>query len=61
MRFILHHEVMEKQTDDQVAIQMVIEGQARFPSLSVVSLDKGFHSPENQTELRKYLDEVILN
>ena len=60
LRFILHHEIMEKQTDDQVAVKMVTEGQARFPNLSIVSLDKGFHSPENQTELKKHLDKVIL-
>ena len=60
MRFILHHEVMEKQTDDQIAIQMVTEGQVRFPNLSIVSMDKGFHSPENQRELKNHLDQVIL-
>jgi len=60
MRFILHHEVMEKQTDDQIAVKMVTEGQARFPNLSVVSMDKGFHSPVNQIELQKHLDKVIL-
>lgn len=60
MRFILHHEVMEKQTDQHIAVKMVTEGKARFPTLSVVSMDKGFHSPENQTELPKHLDKVIL-
>jgi len=60
MRFILHHEVMEKQTDDQIAVKMVTEGQARFPNLAVVSMDKGFHSPKNQKELKCYLDNVIL-
>jgi len=60
MRFILHHEVMEKQTDNQIAVKMVTEAQARFPHLSVVSMDKGFHRPENQIELQKHLEKVIL-
>jgi len=60
MRFILHHEVISIQTDDQVAVKIVTEGQARFPTLSIVSLDKGFHSPEKKYELKKRLDKVIL-
>lgn len=60
MRFILHHEVMEKQTDEQIAIKMVTEGQARFPNLTVDRQDKGFHSPQNQKELKNHLDNVIL-
>jgi transposase, IS5 family len=59
-RFILHHHVMEKQTDNQVAVDFVREGQARFPNLRIVSMDKGFHSPDNQIELQKILDRVIL-
>ncbi|EDN70635.1 Transposase, IS4 [Beggiatoa sp. PS] len=59
-RFILHHYVQEKQTDDQIAVKMVTEGQARFPNLTVVSMDKGFHSTENQKELKHHLDNVIL-
>ncbi len=54
-RFILHHLVMEKQTDNQIAIDFVREGQDRFPRLRIVSMDKGFHSPENQVELKKCL------
>jgi IS5 family transposase len=59
-RFILHHEVMERETDEKIAVKMVVEGQARFPNLSIVSMDKGFHSPENQLELKQHLDKVIL-
>ncbi len=60
MRFILHHEVMQKQTDEHIAVRMVTEGQARFPCLRIVSMDKGFHSPLNQTELKQHLDKVVL-
>lgn len=59
-QFLLHHQVMEKQTDDQVAISMVSETMARFPDLATCSFDKGFHSPENQKELAEMLDVVAL-
>ena len=59
-QFLLHHQVMEKQTDDQVAISMVGETKARFPSLATCSFDKGFHSPKNQEELAELLDVVAL-
>jgi IS5 family transposase len=58
--FILHHRVMQQETDDKVAVPMVEETRARFPDLSVCSFDKGFHSPDNQRELRSHLDLVVL-
>ena len=59
-RFILHHQVMEKQTDDQVAVSMVKETQQRFADLGSCSFDKGFHSPANQQELQNHLKLVAL-
>ncbi len=59
-QFILHHEVMEKQTDNQVAILMIDETKKHFPDLSTCSFDKGFHSPENQKELSEKLDVAAL-
>jgi hypothetical protein len=58
--FILHHQVMEKTTDDRVAVAIVQETQARFCGLSSVSFDKGFHSRQNQAELKSLLDRVVL-
>ncbi|MCK4676045.1 MAG: ISNCY family transposase, partial [Gammaproteobacteria bacterium] len=58
--FILHHRVMQKETDDQIAVRMVTESQHRFPDLTVCSFDKGFHSPDNQKELKKHLKLVVL-
>ncbi|MCP4997678.1 MAG: ISNCY family transposase, partial [Hyphomicrobiales bacterium] len=58
--FILHHQVMEKTTDDRIAVSIVQETKARFPELSSVSFDKGFHSRQNQAELANILDLVIL-
>ena len=58
--FVLHHKVMEKQTDDKVAIPMVEETKQRFPDLSSCSFDKGFYTPSNKLELENLLDTVIL-
>ena len=58
--FILHHRVMEHQTDDQVAVSIIQETKERFPNLTRCSFDKGFHSPKNQEQLSKLLDQVIL-
>lgn len=58
--FILQHMVMQKQTDDQVAISMVEETLVKFPELNSCSFDKGFHSPTNQDKLRVRLNTVVL-
>jgi transposase, IS5 family len=59
-RFILRHKVMQKQTDDQVAVSMVTETQKRFAGLESCSFDKGFHSPANQQALQGHLKLVAL-
>jgi len=58
--FILHHRVMEKETDEQVAVTMVKEAKKRHEALRQCSFDKGFHSPANQEDLRSILDQVVL-
>jgi len=59
-QFILHHTVMEKETDDGVAVKMVVGAQKIFPNLKNCSFDKGFHSPANQEALSEVLDVVAL-
>lgn len=59
-QFILHHKVMEKETDDQVAVEMVRTAKTAYPNLTSCSFDKGFHSPTNQSELGKHLETVAL-
>ena len=59
-QFILHHQVMEQQTDDQVTLEMVVQAKRRFPSLNACSFDKGFHSTANQIALKEQLDLVAL-
>lgn len=57
---ILHHHVMEKQTDDKVAVSMVSAAQSKFPNLRGCSFDKGFYSPANKEVLRSKLDVLVL-
>jgi len=59
-RFILHHQVMAKTTDDQIAVALVEHTQTRFPGVKAMSFDKGFHSPSNRTELKQRLENLIL-
>ena len=59
-RFILHHQVMQNQTDDSVTLEMVAQAKKRFPKLNVCSFDKGFHSPANQLALKVQLEQVVL-
>ncbi len=58
--FILHHRVMERETDDQVAVPMIEQTQARYPKLRQCSFDKGFHTPANQAALSALLDQPVL-
>lgn len=58
--FILHHRVMEKETDDKIAVSIVKETQARYSNFASCSFDKGFYSPSNQTELSQLLDLTVL-
>lgn len=58
--FILHHLVMEKETDDKVAVPMVEETLRKYANLRSCSFDKGFWSPENQRRLRELLEFVVL-
>ena len=58
--FILHHRVMQKEMDDQIAVPIIKETKERFPQLISCTFDKGFHSPDNQKDLAMILDKVIL-
>jgi hypothetical protein len=59
-QFLLHHRVMEKETDDKIAVDMVSEAKKRFADLATCSFDKGFHSPSNQKALAELLDTAAL-
>jgi len=58
--YVLYHQVMEKQTDDKVALDMVRGAKTRFPRLGSCSFDKGFYTPANLVQLAQELALVIL-
>ncbi len=59
--FILHHQVMQDQTDDQVAVAMVKETKDNFSELSSCSFDKAFYTQWNRDELSSLLDFVVIS
>jgi IS5 family transposase len=58
--FILHHNVMQGETDEKIAVSIIEETQSRFSDFRSCSFDKGFHTPANQKELAIRLDQVTL-
>lgn len=58
--FIVHHRIMEQETDDKVAIPIIFAAKQKFDNIKSCSFDKGFYTPNNQKELSKMLDNVIL-
>ena len=58
--YLLHHRVMQGETDEMVAVPMVKETQTRFPTLKQCSFDKGFYTPANQEDLRALLEVSVL-
>jgi hypothetical protein len=58
--FIVHHQVMEEQTDKEIAVPIVKEAKKRFPNLTGCSFDKGFYTPNNVKELNSILDNLVL-
>ena len=59
-QFILHHKVMERQTDDQVAVPLIEETQQRFADLKTWRCAQGFPSPSKQVALATWLAPVAL-
>ncbi len=58
--FIIHHKIMTKQTDQDIAVPIAEELKALFPELAGCSFDKGFYSPDNVKELGTVLNQVVL-
>lgn len=57
---ILHHQVMEKETDDKVTVSIINAAQNKFTNLRGCSFDKGFYSPGNKKDLEGMLDILVL-
>lgn len=58
--FILHHTVMEKQIDADIAVSLIRETKSKFPEMFSCSFDKGYWRPENYDALTEYLSVVGL-
>ncbi len=58
--FILHHRVMEDESDVLIAVPIIKETKERFENFNSCTFDKGFHSPDNQKKLAEILGKVIL-
>ena len=58
--FVLHHEVMRKTGDSEIAVSFISTVKEMYPGFSQCSFDKGFHSPENQKALSEIIEELIL-
>jgi hypothetical protein len=58
--FILNHQVMEKVTDDKIAVRIAKETKIKFNNLRSCSFDKGFYTPDNKKEIKGIIDLVIL-
>ena len=58
--FILHHHVMEKQKDVEIAVLIASEAKRKYASLSSCSFDKGFYSSGNREKLQTVLEKVVL-
>jgi IS5 family transposase len=60
-QFILHHQVMEKESDEEVCVFLVKQAKERFPRIEQASFDKGFHSAANQNDLREIVEMPVLS
>ncbi len=59
--FIIHHKVLEKQTDSQVTQELATVLIKKFPNLiASLSLDKGFYSKANKEFVQKLIPRPIM-
>lgn len=58
--FILNHFVMQKKTDNQIAVSFLTETKKIFPNIHSCSFDKGFYSKENKQQLKEILTTLVL-
>jgi hypothetical protein len=50
----MHHQVLEQQTDDKVAVAMAQVAKDRFANLAGCSFGKAYYSPDNKKQLQIY-------
>jgi len=59
-RFILNHRVLQKTEDVEAAVPLIEDTQKKYGTLHSASFDTGFHSPENQTDLKRIVKLLVL-
>lgn len=59
-RFILNHRVLQRTEDVEAAVPLIEETQGQYGTLHSASFDKGFHSDDNQADLKKIINLVVL-
>jgi hypothetical protein len=58
--FTIHHHVMEKETDSEVAVKVIEDAIEKVPTIKSCSFDKGFWSPQNKEALEALLEVTAL-
>ena len=59
-RFVLNHAVLQRTEDVEAAVSVLKDAQKKYNTIESASFDKGFHSPENQKELHKIVEFVVM-
>lgn len=59
-RFILHHRIMQKETDEQSTLPFTIDTKAKFLGMNAISFDRGYYSAKNREALGKIMPNVAL-
>jgi transposase, IS5 family len=59
-KFILHHQVMYRKTDEKITVELIKASKKRFGNLKSASFDKGFYAPEVLKDLQKEVALAVL-
>lgn len=59
-QFILHHHVMEKEQDVDVAVKVTEAVREKYGDIDSISFDRGYWSPENENALATIVRKVVM-
>jgi hypothetical protein len=59
-QFILHHQIMEKQQDVDIAVAVAQAVKERYGGIDSMSYDRGFWSADNESKLLEIVRKVVL-
>ena len=54
-QFILHHQVLHEGVESDMIVEFVEQAQRRYPTLDLMSTDRGYWSPRNRAKLDQML------